>query len=424
MSYNVFVVGLDEVNLAHLTAIQGAERYRFHELLPLEKVQGAERYPIGEWLREADDRLRSFDGTIDGIVGFWDFPVSLMVPILIDRYGTAGPSLPVVVNCEHKYWSRLSQRHAIPEAVPRFNKVDPFDETSVSAIGIDYPYWLKPVKAFASQLGFRVDCERERERALGAIRDGIGRFAEPFDTVLDRVPLPPEVRAVDGRWCVAEEILRGTQHTVAGYVHRGKVTIYGVIDSVNYPDSPSFFRYHYPSTLEDRIQDRAADLAREVMEHVGFDDWPFNIELFYDREHDRLMLLEINTRISQSHSALFRKVDGASNHQVLVELATGQKPDPPSGEGEFGCAGKLQLRFFEDGRLTRVPDGDDVARVEEEFPDAIVLIQAEEGQRLSELPDQDSYSYRVGVVYLGADDEADLLARWKRCRELLPFEVE
>ncbi len=424
MPYNVFVVGLDEVNLSHLETIRGAERYRFHELLALGEVQGAERYPIGEWLRRADDRLRSFDGSIDGIIGFWDFPVSLMVPILIDRYGTAGPSLPVVVNCEHKYWSRLSQRHAIPEAVPRFNKVDPFDRTSVSAVGLDYPYWLKPVKAFASQLGFRVDCDRERDRALAAIREGIGRFAEPFNHVLAQVPLPPEARAVDGRFCVAEEILRGTQHTVAGFAHRGEVTIYGVIDSVNYPDSPSFFRYQYPSLLADRVQERAAALARDVMEHVGFDNWPFNIELFYDRDRDALMLLEVNTRISQSHSALFRKVDGTSNHQVLVELATGQKPDPPSGDGDFGCAAKLQLRFFEDGRLTRVPAEDDIARLKEEFPDAIVLIQAEEGQRLSELPDQDSYSYRVAVVYLGADDTDDLMARWERCRELLPFEVE
>ena len=424
MTANVFVVGLDDVNRAKLESIRDAAHYRFHELLSLYDVQGADRYPVAAWIADMEAELEAFDGSIDGIIGFWDFPVSLIVPVLRSRFGTHGPTLESVVRCEHKYWSRRLQHEVIPDAVPRFEAVDPFAEDAAERLEIEPPFWLKPVKAFASQLGFRIDDRADLDRALEKIREGIPRFAEPFDHMLERVDRPPEIAPVTGSWCLAEEILERTQHTVAGFARDGHVEIYGVIDSINYPDSPSFFRYHYPSRLPEDVQRRAGDLARAVAEHVGFRDWPFNVEFFYDESEDRLALLEFNTRISQSHSDLFRKVDGVSNHEVLVRLATGGDPEPPDGDGPAACAGKFHLRHFEDGKVTRIPDGDDIARLKDEIPDAIVLVQVDEGDRLAELPDQDAYSYRLGVVYLGGEDEERMLRKWERARELLPFEID
>jgi hypothetical protein len=46
------------------------------------------------------------------------------------------------------------------------------------------------------------------------------------------------------------------------------------------------------------------------------------------------------------------------------------------------------------------------------------------GDRLSELYDQDSYSYALGVVYLGADDEDELIRKYEQALEGLPFEFE
>ena len=64
-----------------------------------------------------------FDGRIDAIVGYWDFPVSTLVPILGERYGIRSTSLESVVKCEHKYWSRLEQQKVI-DRHPRFGRVD------------------------------------------------------------------------------------------------------------------------------------------------------------------------------------------------------------------------------------------------------------------------------------------------------------
>ena len=424
MSKNVFVVGLDDFNRSKLEAVRDRESFEYHELLPLNAVQGVDRFPVGDWLADARARLDGFPRSIDAIIGFWDFPVSLMVPILETEYDTPGCPLEAVVRCEHKYWSRLNQQEVAPDAVPSFQALDPFDDDVVDRVELAYPFWIKPVKAFASQLGFRVDDQEDLRRAIEKIRRGIGRFAEPFDEILGHVDLPDEVAHVTASWCVAEEILTGTQHTIEGYVHDGEVHVHGVIDSLNYPDSHSFFRYQYPSRLPRGVQERAGKLVRTVLHRVGFEESPFNIEIFHDEDSDRMSLLEMNTRISQSHSDLFEKVDGFSNHDVLVHLATGEAPEPMAREGEFACASKCQLRAFAGDTITRVPDEDDIARVREELPGTIVVVQCHEGQRLEDLRDQDSYSYRLAVVYLGADSEDELLRRWDRCRELLDFEVD
>jgi hypothetical protein len=41
---------------------------------------------------------------------------------------------------------------------------------------------------------------------------------------------------------------------------------------------------------------------------------------------------------------------------------------------------------------------------------------------LSELRDQDSYSYEIAIILLGADDHQQLLQRYARCQQILKFE--
>ena len=79
--------------------------------------------PLPDLLAEAQQQVEAFDGPVHAIIGFWDFPVSTMVPMLCERLGLRWASLESVVKCEHKYWSRLEQRRVIDE-YPRFGLVD------------------------------------------------------------------------------------------------------------------------------------------------------------------------------------------------------------------------------------------------------------------------------------------------------------
>jgi len=133
----------------------------------------------------------------------------------------------------------------------------------------------------------------------------------------------------------------------------------------------------------------------------------------------------VNSRISASHSPLFEMVDGVSNHQAAVDVALGGRPRMPHREGRFPVAAKFMLRRFGgDARVRRVPTREEIRAAEEALPGLRVQIEVEAGKELSALRDQDSYSYELGALYMGARDRDELLANHDRAVGMLPFEFE
>lgn len=421
MVENVFVVGLNDHSAAILKRLPDAERYHFHQLLTSDELLFRDTIPLPELMAEAQQQLAAFDGRVDAIIGFWDFPVSTMVPMLCQRLGLRWASLESVVKCEHKYWSRLEQQRVIDEH-PRFGLVD-LDEPALPD-DLRYPVWVKPVKSVSSALAYRVEDDRQLRQAVAVIREGIGRMGEPFDFVLSQLQLPPEVSGVGGHACMAEEAASGAQVTVEGYSFQGDVHVYGTVDSITCPDSTSFLRYQYPSSLPSAVTQRMAELSGRVIRQIGLDGITFNIEFFWDSDHDTISLLEVNPRHSQSHAELFEQVDGIANHDHMLQLALGREPRPRHREGTYDIAAKWFVRRTTDGVARRVPTPEEVEQVERGTPGCTVDVTVAVGDRLSELYDQDSYSYALATVYLGADDEDELIRKYEHALEGLPFEFE
>lgn len=426
MSKNVFVVGLNEFNHQKLKRLRGAENYAFHGVIEPEEVYETEHFPIAEMIDRAETQLRGFDGSVDAIAGYMDFPVSTMLPILCKRFGTRSTSLESLLKCEHKYWSRVVQREAIPDYIPKFTAFDPFDEDALSRIGeagLYFPFFVKPIKSSGSRLGFRIERPEDFAHATARLRAEIGLISEPFNVVLDHADLPPDIKEIDGQFCMAEEIIGGRQCTVEGYVYDGEVVPYGIVDSIRYPHVISFLSYQYPSKLPARVRKTMNAITKRIMSHIGYDNSAFNIEYFWDEVQDRIWLLEINTRISQSHCDLFEKVDGVSNQQVTIDLALGQRPAMPSREGEYPIAAKFFYRvFFDDGTVTRVPTRAELDAIQERFPGTVIVPQVSEGQRLSDLPEQDSYSFALAYIWMGAKTLSKLQANYRRIAKELNFE--
>jgi hypothetical protein len=423
---HIFVVGLDDEHLVQLRTLPGAEDYAFHAMFTHAQLKQADRFPVAQLLRDGPQILRAFSEHIAALIGYWDFPVSTVLPLLRAPLGLPGPSLEAVLRCEHKYWSRLCQQEVVPEYLPAFCSVDPFDTDPLSQVTLPMPFWLKPVKAVLSHLGFRIDNEADFDAAIARIRARIGRYAEPFNLILDLADLPPEVAGVDGHHCIAEGMISsGSQVTQEGWAHDGQVRIYGTIDSLRCgPTGSSFDRYQYPSRLPAEVLERMSAISERVIRHLGYTTAPFNIEYFWDPGADRIRLLEINTRISKSHAPLFYMVDGTYHHQVMVELGMGQAPAFVQGRGECSLAAKFMVRRFGDALVTRVPTAEEIARATAKVPHARVQIAVREGMRLSELRDQDSYSYEVAAVFIGADSPDELEANYRTCLDALPLEFE
>ncbi|SDL69493.1 ATP-grasp domain-containing protein [Aliiruegeria lutimaris] len=418
---NIFVVGLESFNLEMLRAVRHADRYDFLPLLSYEEISAATRFDLEALLNKARGILRDFLGTIDAVVGFWDFPTVLMMPILRKEFGLRGPSLESVLRCEHKFWARLLQAEVVPDEVPTFALVDPFDPGSAESVGLDFPFWLKPIKAHSSILGFRISDMQDLENALAETRDGIHRFSEPMDVIMGYADLPDKIRAIGGAWCIAETIIsNGRQCTLEGYVFNGDVDIYGIVDSIRGPNRSSLERYEYPSSLPRKVQARMIASAKAVIEHAGLDDTPFNMEFFYDRARDAISLLEVNVRISKSHSPIFDKVEGVPHNEVMLDVALGKRPDYPARHGRFRYAAKFMPRlygFHDEWRVRNVPGDSRRKEIERAFPGSEIQLYVSEGMRLGEMNHRDPYSYELAAVFTGAKSRRGLkrefAALWK-----------
>ena len=421
---NVFVVGLNDFNLGRLSSIRNAENYNFLKLLDASDVLEQERYDIDGILDKARGEMDRFPSPVDGLIHYIDFPVSTTVPILCKEFGLPSASLEAVLKCEHKYWSRIEQRACIPDHIPKFAAFDPFDDAALDTLGLDFPFWVKPIKSFSSVLGFMIRNEKDWAHAITEIRAHIGRFEGAFDNLLERVDMPAEVGRIGGGDCIAEAIIGGRMCTQEGYVHKGKLRVYGTVDSLREPNGSSFTSYQYPSRLPARVRKRMTRIIETFMAHIGYDNAPFNVEFFWDANTDQIWLLEVNARISESHADLFEKVDGASHHEIATDLSLGARPRLPYRDGEFRCAGKFFIRAYRDAVVTQVPGQAELAQIEQIMPGTRVKVIPQSGQRLSQLMDQDSYSYTLAIMWIGASSPGQLQRRYERAVDILEFEFD
>ncbi|MCV0397297.1 MAG: ATP-grasp domain-containing protein [Rhizobiaceae bacterium] len=421
----MYVVGLEPFNLGLLEKIPGADDIVIRELLSAgEAVEVPPGFRFHDLIALSEKRLG--DGASpDAILNYWDFPGSCLAPLLCLRNGLPGPRLDAVAAFEHKYWARQEMAACVPEATPKVCYVDPFAEEPASEISLPYPYWIKPIIGHSSFLGFRVEDEDDLHVAISAIRKHIGHFGNPFDEFMEFVQAPPEVAKVGGCHCIVEEIISAdAQVTLEGYVWEGRVVTYGHIDSVRESQShSSFSRYVYPSQLPSGVLKRMEDVIARLLTHVGYDNAPFNAEFFWDAGSDRISLLEVNTRISKSHCPLFQDVDGASHQKVALDLALGREPDFPGRNGQWPMAAKFMVRLFQDGEITRTPSAPEIHLMQSRYPEALVQILVKQGQRLSHLSFQDSYSFEIADIFVGGRSDSELLHKHSDIMELLHFEV-
>lgn len=417
---NIFVIGLTTFQRKEIEALPHADEYAIHGLLdPSVSISG--RHHFMGLLDQARKELTQHSFRPDAIIAHWDFPTSVLVPILCEEYGLPSPTLESILKCEHKYWSRLEQRRSIPEYTPGFNAFDPFDEDPFAALDIDFPFWVKPIKAFSSQLGFRIDNMADFAAAITEIRKSIRLFGDTFDEVLALVKLPEEVSWTTGHTCIAEEIIEGRQAAPEGSVFGGRFSVHGVIDVFKDDRTNSFDKLAYPSTMPEHVQQQMIRATRKFLKHIAYDNGCFNAEFMW-HEARGLMLVEVNTRISQSHVDMFFKVDGVTNHLVAIEGALGQQPDPPHGEGKYRAAAKCMLRHDGNALVLRVPDKSDLRRLKEIAPDGRLNHKLRPGMHLSELPNQDSYMFVYGDLELGAESPEAIEHLLACCINVLPFE--
>jgi hypothetical protein len=195
---------------------------------------------------------------------------------------------------------------------------------------------------------------------------------------------------------VCEGIVRGTQVTANGYVRRGEVTMLGTVDSAMYPGTDHFRRFQYPSTLPASLLDRVEALAERLVRGTGLSHGMFNVEMRIDPVSGAPRVIEINPRVAGQFYDLFRRVDGYSLFEALVELECGEEPSIRRREGKDRVAASFVLRDFAGAGLSRQPSRAEIGRLRERHPETHLMVYPKRGPGLArEMKWLGSYRYAV-----------------------------
>jgi biotin carboxylase len=335
---------------------------------------------------------------------------ALAAALLAERMGWPGTPVAAVLACQHKLYARQVLQRVAPEANLPFELLDAEYGAPIPS-GIEYPRFVKPVKAAFSVLARTVHnhAELHRHTRFGAWELWvIRRLVEPFERMAQE-RLGPGLPSAHRM--LLEEPVRGEQFNLDGYAFNGAVNAIGVVDAVMYPGTQAFMRFELPSKLPADVQARALDVARRFLQAVGFTHGLFNMEFFYNAATDRLSVIEFNPRMASQFSDLYLRVMGIDLHALALALAHGQDPaSVPRTAPTAGAAASFVYRVFDAQQPAPMPSAEQRQAFAGHFPDGLLFrFPKPRGSMARDFKWLGSYRY--GIVHLGGADAADLRTR-------------
>src|SRR5688572_22115581 len=218
--------------------------------------------------------VRRYRGRVDAVVTSDEQFGPFLASLIGERLGVPHASLQAVLTIQHKWYARQAYQRIAPEANAKVGLLRR-DYSRPEDVPMAFPFYVKPAKAAFSVLARRVDsfASLRRHTRFGWFENAIiERLVQPFATVMQAHSTLEE----DPFSMVAEEILPGRQVTANGFVHAGRVTMVGTVDSIMYPGTDHFQRFQYPSSLPREQLARVDALAIRLVEGLGLGHGMFN----------------------------------------------------------------------------------------------------------------------------------------------------
>lgn len=381
--HDVLLVCPQERDLAAVESARLRLSYRVHVVGEDPDLPG---FDPSEVLAEAESL------PADGVVGTKDRS-ALLAAVICELRGLPGPTPEALFACQHKLISRQRQSEVVPQATPRFAPLDG------RALPFRPPFFVKPVVGRLSQSARRVDSESD----LPGPHEN-DAYAEGYRSVAELAGL---ANGFEG--FLAEDLLDGLEVTLEGYVHRNRVTVVGVTDSLKYPGTNSFERFEYPSRLSRERRDELGAVAGRLLPALGFDGGFFNVEFFVP-DQGPAKVIEVNGRIASQFTPLVQALHGRSTYEALFALACGEDPAWPDDEPN-GVALSYVMRRFADAYVEAVPGPE---------PNLEILVRPD--RLLSEQSGaNDPVSYRLAILYETGETREEALSRARARASELDF---
>ena len=343
---------------------------------------------------------------------------ALAAALLAERMGWPGTPVDAILACQHKYLARQVLQRVAPESNVEFELLDAEYGAPIPQ-GLEYPRFVKPVKAAFSVLARQVDSHAElhgHTRFSASELWVIRRLVEPFNRVLHE-RLGSDVPSAHR--LLLETPAQADQFNLDGYVFDGQTRAVGVVDAIMYPGTQAFMRHQVPTRLPPAVQARALDVAGRFLAAVGFTHGLFNMEFFYDDATDRLTVIEFNPRMASQYSDLYLRVLGIDMHVIGLTLAHGRDPAAlPRSVATAGAAASFVYRLFDPAQRSHRPDAAQTRAFAGAYPDGLLFSYPKSTASIAR-----DYkwlgSYRYGITHLGGRDEADLRAQCEAASGLL-----
>jgi hypothetical protein len=387
-----------------------AGRFAIVEIGPDDADVGAD-FDVDGFVRGAKAEHR---GRLDGLFSSSDYPGAQLAAVLAQELGLPGPGPRAVLAASHKLASRRLQQAAVPAAVPAFAPVDPAAPAPWPWAG---PAFCKPAKGTFSMHSARVDDLAALRAHLS--RPAIARYRAgwllPWRRLLAR--WAPDLPPADH--FLVEQLLGGQLVTVEGLCQRDEVAVLGVVDSRVHERHGSFLQFDYPSRLPAAAQRECERVAAAVARAHGLRDTFFNVELFWDAERGRAVVVELNPRLCGQFADLHQKVDGVHTYALACALACGLQAPVRRGAGAFAAAASVPLRVFAPCRVERAPDAAAIAAVEAAAPGLHAWSECATGDELWDFAGEDGVSIRYAVLNLGGTDREQIAAQGRELAERL-----
>ncbi|MBL8383915.1 MAG: ATP-grasp domain-containing protein [Burkholderiales bacterium] len=342
---------------------------------------------------------------------------ALAAAMLAERAGWPGTPVEAVLACQHKLHARRVLEAVCPEASLRYAPLEAAYGGPIPE-GLDYPLFVKPVKAAFSVLARTVNSRADlhRHTRFGAWELWVIRhLVEPFERVARR----RLADAGSAHRMMLEEPVHARQYNLDGYVWNGAVHALGCVDAIMYPGTQSFMRFDLPSRLDAGVRARALEVARRFLAAIGYTHGAFNMEFFHDDASDRLTVIEFNPRLASQFGDLYRRVDGRDPHALTLWLAHGRDPAAlPRATPAYGAASSLVYRTFPGTAAPPMPSRAQVAQLKARFADAVLFTFPKSPAQVAR-DHKWLGSYRHGILHLGGQDAADLRARAEEASRIL-----
>ncbi len=205
-----------------------------------------------------------------------------------------------------------------------------------------------------------------------------------------------------------EEVLVGSEHSVAGVVADGQVVVFAIADKKVDSEVPIQFQNVVPTNLSQQMRATIVDLTLRVVEDIGLDWTGFHLDLMVTADGPKI--LEVGGRLGgeciNSH-LIPLSVPGLNPYRSLLEVVQGRNPFRKTDFTDAAtCTAAMRiLRPTSTGRIEYVAGQQNVWR----HPATREFIQLRGASDLMRLPRDEFKSFEIGylIAQCAVEDDID-----------------